>query len=70
MTLAIRLAIAALSIASITPAFAGEGEGGIQNPAQSAPAATATSNGHAIFVTQTNRGTWLFAPHDDGGSNA
>jgi len=66
MTLAIRVAIAALSIASITPAFAGEGEGGIQNPSQSVPAATATSNGPAIFVVHTSRGTWLFAPHDSG----
>lgn len=70
MTFAVRIAIAALSIASITPAFAGEGEGGIQPPAHSAPAATATSSVHAIFVTQTSRGTWLFAPHDGGGSNA
>ena len=70
MTFAVRIAIATLSIASITPTFAGEGEGGIQAPAQSAPAATATPNGHAIFVTQTSRGTWLFAPHDGGGSNA
>jgi hypothetical protein len=66
MTFATRIAVIALSIASITPAFAGEGEGGIQAPAQTAPAATAVSNGHAIFVTQTSRGTWLFAPHDGG----
>jgi hypothetical protein len=71
MTLSIRVAITALSIASIAPAYAGEGEGAVQAPAQNtttmmaAPAPT----GHIAYVTQSNRGTWLFAPHDGAGAN-
>ena len=67
----IRVAIAALSIASITPAIAGEGEGAVQAPVQNtttvmaAPAPT----GHVAYVTQSSRGTWLFAPHDGAGAN-
>ena len=67
----IRVAIAALSIASITPANAGEGEGAVQAPVENtttvmaAPAPT----GHVAYATQSTRGTWLFAPHDDAGAN-
>ena len=37
-------------------------------PAQHVPAATAQGGPHA-YVTQSGRGTWLFPPHDGGGSN-
>ena len=71
MTLTIRVAIAAMSIANIAPAYAGEGEGAVQAPAQNittvvaAPAPT----GHLAYVAQSSRGTWLFTPHDGGGAN-
>jgi len=31
-----------------------------------APAPT----GHLAYVTQSSRGTWLFAPHDGAGANS
>ena len=39
----------------------------VQNTAtvMAAPAPT----GHLAYVTQSTRGTWLFAPHDGGGAN-
>ena len=84
MNLTIRAAIAALSIASIAPAFAGEGGStnpitfftqlpGVvaQAPAQHAPAIGTAKDGQTAqaYLTQSNRGTWLFPPHDGGGSN-
>jgi hypothetical protein len=83
MNLTIRAGIAALSIASIAPAFAGEAgtdpvtfftqlPGVVaQAPAQHAPAIGSAKNGQTAlaYVTQSNRGTWLFQPHDGGGSN-
>jgi len=68
MTRTIRVAIAALSIASIAPAFAGEGEGAVQEPAQNATTVMAAPapTGHVAYVTQSNHGTWLFAHHDGG----
>jgi hypothetical protein len=79
MRIMLRAAIAALSIASIGPAFAGEIEGvqpytsfqqlpGViaMAPAENPMVATA-QNGQAtrVYVTQTNRGTWL----NQGGSH-
>jgi hypothetical protein len=79
-----RAAIAALSIASISPAMAGEGEGTIANtqftlpgvvaqgPAASAPRAVAPDSGSADnYATQSNHAVSLFPPHDgnDGGGN-
>ena len=75
MKLAIRAALAALSIGSIPPAFAGEsgpnpntlsGElpGVIaEAPAQNAPSATTTPRGQGLqSYTQSGRGPWLFPP--------
>ena len=83
MTIMLRTALTALSIASIGPAFA-ESEGGTANntyftqlpgvvaqaPVQNAPVATA-QNGQGVhaYVTNSNHGTWLFAPQDGGGAN-
>ena len=77
-TTLLRAALFALSIGSIPPAFAGEG-GPTDNPSQAfvalaqvntAPsgiAATAQS-GQAVqaFVTQSNHGTWLYRPAQNG----
>jgi hypothetical protein len=84
MNIAIRAAIAILSIASIGTAYA-DSEGGqiantqfteipgflAQAPAQNAPAVATTQNGQAAhtYVTQSSHGTWLFPPHDGGGNN-
>jgi len=77
MRIMLRAALAALSIGSIGPAFAGEGEGGpayspqqalvAQAPAQTSPVATA-QNGQVthVYVTQSGHGTWLFAPAQNG----
>ena len=84
MNLTIRAAIVALSIASITPAFAGDGDGtnpitfftqlpGVvaQAPAQHAPAIGAAKDGQTAqaYVTKSDGGTWLSQPHDGDGSN-
>ena len=73
----LRAAMFALSIGSITPAFAGEG-GPTDNPplawaalaqVETAPSvAAAAQNGQAVqaYVAQSNRGTWLFAPSQNG----
>ena len=80
MKIMLRAAIAALSIASIGPAFAGDGDvpqantlftelpGVIaQAPAQNPSVATA-QNGQAVrvYVSNANRGTWL---NQGGGSH-
>lgn len=84
MKILLRTAMAALSIASISPAFAGDGEGvhantafteipGVvaQAPVQNAPVATAQKgNGIRAYVTNSNHGTWLFPPAQNGGSNS
>jgi hypothetical protein len=86
MKIMLRAAIAALSIASTGPAFAGEGDGGTvantfftelprvvaQAPVQNAPAVATAQNGQAVhaYVTQSSQGTWLFPPHDGGGGNS
>jgi hypothetical protein len=82
MKIMLRAAIAALSFASIGPAFAGEGDGGTvantfftdlpsvvaQAPVQNAPAVATAQNGQAMhaYITQSGRGTWLFAPNPNG----
>jgi hypothetical protein len=42
-----------------------------QAPVQNAPAVAAAQNGQAIhvYVTQSNHGTWLFPPNQNGGGN-
>jgi hypothetical protein len=75
MKIMLRAAIAALSIASIGPAFAGAGDvpqantrftelpGVIaQAPVQNVPSVATAQNGQVthVYVTNSNRGTWLF----------
>ena len=38
-------------------------------PAQNAPAAATAQGGPHAYVTQSGRGTWLFPPHEGGGTN-
>ena len=77
-TTLLRAALFALSIGSIPPAFAGEG-GPTDNPPQAwaalaqvntAPSSVAatTQNGQAVqaYVTQSNHGTWLYRPAQNG----
>jgi hypothetical protein len=70
-------AAAALSL-GISSAYASESgqSGGYvypdhQFPAQPAPSAATAQSGQAIhaYVTNSNRGTWLFAPNENGGGN-
>jgi hypothetical protein len=85
MRIIIRAAIAAVSIASIGPAFAGDGEGTVANtrftqmpgvvaqaPVQNAPgvATAQTGQGTHVYATQSSHGTWLFAPNDNQGANS
>ena len=85
MKLMLRAAIAAASFASIGTAYA-DSEGGpnantqftetpgflAQAPAQTAPAVATAQTGKPVqvYTTQSNRGTWLFAPQDGGGANS
>jgi hypothetical protein len=84
MKIAIRAAIAALSIASIGSAYAGDGEGPAANtqfteipgviaqaPAQNAPVFANAQNGQAVhaYVALSSHGTWLFAPDQNGGGD-
>ncbi len=77
-------AAAALSL-GVGSAYAGDGEGpaantqfteipGVVAQAQvpNAPAVATAQNGRAVstFVTQSNHGTWLFAPNPNQGSNS
>jgi len=77
-------AAAALSL-SVGAAYAGDGEGpqantlftslpGViaQAPVQNAPAVATAQNGQAVhtYVTQSNHGTWLFAPNGNQGANS
>jgi hypothetical protein len=79
-----RAAIAALSIASVSPAIAGEGEGTVANtqftlegvvaqrPVASASLPVAQDRDPANdYATQSNQVVSLFPPHDgnDGGAN-
>ena len=85
MNIAIRAAIAILSIASIGTAYA-DSEGGqnantqftqtpgflAQAPVRNASAVTTARNGQGVptYVTQSSHCTWLFPPHADGGPNS
>jgi hypothetical protein len=80
MKMLLRAAITAASLASITPAYAGENGAAADTSFTSLPgvvaqapqsAATAgAANVVRAYVTQSNRGTWLFPPHDGGGVNS
>ena len=77
-------AAAALSL-GVGSAYAGDGEGPVANTrfteipgvvaqaqVPNAPAVATAQNGQAMhtFVTQSNHGTWLFAPNANQGSNS
>jgi hypothetical protein len=84
MKIILRAAIAALGIASIGPAFAGEIEGiqpdtfftqlpGViaMAPVQDPSVATAQSGQAAhIYATQSSRGTWLYQGGSHEGANS
>jgi hypothetical protein len=85
MKIVLRAAIAAVSIASIGSAIAGEGEGTVANTqftevpgvvaqttVQNAPSIATAQNGQGVqaYVTQSNRGTWLYAPNPNQGANS
>jgi hypothetical protein len=85
MKIVIRAAMTALSLASIGPAYAGVGAGiaanarfsdipGViaQAQVQNAPYVATARNGQVIraYVTNSNRGTWLFAPNTNSGANS
>ena len=42
---------------------------GPQTPAQNVPAAATAQGGAHAYVTQSSHGTWLFPPHEGGGTN-
>ena len=82
MKILLRAAIAAASISSIGSAYANEGAieantrftqlpGVIaQAPASQETAVATVQHGLArIYVTAANRGTYLFAPNENGGGN-
>ena len=85
MKIMLRAAIAALSFASIGSAIASEGDGGTvantfftelpgviaRAPVQDAPPVATAQNGQAVhaYVANSSRGTWLFAPNQNGGGN-
>ena len=79
MTIAIRAAIAILSIASIGSAYADSSGGTIPNtfftqlpgvaeklPMQNVPAAATAPDGAHAYVTQSRRGTWLYGSSHGG----
>ncbi len=85
MKIMLRAAIAALSIASIGSAIAGEGEGTVANTQftevpgvvaqatiQNAPPVATAQNGQTVqtYVTQSSHGTWLFPPNANQGGNS
>jgi hypothetical protein len=85
MKIMLRAAIAAISIASIGSAYADSGDGPTANtlfteipgviaqaPVQNAPPVATAQNGQTVhaYVTRSNRGTWLFTPDQNGGSNS
>jgi hypothetical protein len=79
------LAAAATLSFGIGSAYAGDGEGpsggyvypgsiyaGAEVPAQSGPSVATAQNGRAqthVYVTHSNRGTWLFPPNQNQGGN-
>jgi hypothetical protein len=84
MKILIRAAIAAVSIASIGSAYAGDGEGPVANtqfteiprviaqaPVQHAPVFANAQNGPAVhaYVARSSHGTWLFPPDQTGGGD-
>jgi hypothetical protein len=75
-------AIAAVGLASIGSAYADGPGGAIPNtfftqlpgvapttPVRSVPTVRTDGQATLTYVTQSNRGTWLFPPHDGGGAN-
>lgn len=84
MRITLRTALAALSIASITPAFASDGgqapnsfftelPGVIaQAPVQNVPTLGTAQNGQAVgtYMTNSQSGTWLFPPNANQGANS
>ena len=79
MTIAIRSAIAILSIASFGTAYADSVGGTLpitffnqlpgvaeKPPMQNVPAAATAQDGAHAYVTQSRHGTWLFPPHQGG----
>ena len=76
MKIMLRAAMFALSISNIAPAFAGDGgptdhppQAWIaQGPVQTALSVATAQNGEAVhtYVTQSNHGTWLYAPAQNG----
>ncbi len=77
------LAAAAALTLTAGVAYAGEGEGTVANTqftqlpgvlaqVQNAPVVATAQNGQEaeVYVTQSNYGTWLFAPNDGGGANS
>ena len=82
MNIAIRAAIAILSIASFGTAYADSVGGTLaitffnqlpgvaeKPPMQNVPAAATAQDGAHAYVTQSSRGTWLYSPHEVGGTN-
>jgi hypothetical protein len=85
MRIMLRAALAAASIASISSAYADQGEGVAANtrfteipgvvaqaPAQNAPAFTTAQSGKTVpvYMTRSSQGTWLFAPDGNAGANS
>ena len=77
-------AAAALSL-GVGAAYAGDGDGTVANsyftslpgvigqaPVQNAPVVATAQNGQAVhtYATQSNHGTWLFAPNGNQGANS
>ncbi len=85
MKITLRAAVAAIGLASVPPAFAGDSDGPVANsfftelpgviaqaPVQNAPAVATAQLGRALqaYVTQSRNGTWLFQPNGNQGSNS
>ena len=85
MKILLRAALTALSIANIGPAFAGDGEGPVANtrfteipgvvaqaqpPNASSVVTAQNGQGVRVFATQSNHGSWLFAPNGNQGANS
>ena len=82
MRIMLRAALAAISIGSISPAFA-DSEGGTvansyftslpgvvaQARAQNAPSVSIDRSGQSVgaYVTNSSHGTWLFPPYEGNG---
>ncbi len=85
MKIMLRAALVTASIAGISAAYAGEGEGVVANtqfteipgvvaeaPAQNDQAIATAHNGKAVpvYVTRSNQGTWVFGPNGNAGANS